>query len=132
MGALEIEQVHKRFGKTVALTDVTFDVGDGELVVIVGPSGCGKTTLLRIVAGLDQMTSGEVRLDGAPISNLASSRRDIAMVFQSYALYPHMTVERNIGYPLKQRRVPKPHARERVRPEAGMSAEHIARPRMPG
>jgi multiple sugar transport system ATP-binding protein len=115
MGALEIEQVHKRFGKTVALTDVTFDVGDGELVVIVGPSGCGKTTLLRIVAGLDQMTSGEVRLDGAPISNLASSRRDIAMVFQSYALYPHMTVERNIGYPLKQRRVPKPHARERVR-----------------
>ncbi|NDL55920.1 ABC transporter ATP-binding protein [Phytoactinopolyspora mesophila] len=115
MGALEIEQVHKRFGKTVALSDVTFDVGDGELVVIVGPSGCGKTTLLRIVAGLDQMTSGEVRLDGAPISNLASSRRDIAMVFQSYALYPHMTVERNIGYPLKQRRVPKTYARERVR-----------------
>src|SRR4051794_41722317 len=83
-------------------------------MVLVGPSGCGKSTLLRMIAGLEEVTEGQISIDGADVTELAPRRRDIAMVFQSYALYPHMSVRKNIGYGLKVRRTPKDEAKRRV------------------
>ena len=90
----------------VAIRDVHLEVADGEFLVLVGPSGCGKSTLLRMIAGLEEVTAGSLFIDGRDITDAQPRERDIAMVFQSYALYPHMTVRKNIGYPLKLAGVP--------------------------
>ncbi|MDP5308181.1 ABC transporter ATP-binding protein [Paracoccus spongiarum] len=102
MGALTLSQVTKSFGRTDVIKGVDLAVEDGEFCVFVGPSGCGKSTLLRMIAGLEDVSSGEVAIDGARINELAPARREIAMVFQSYALYPHLTVRDNMGLALKQ------------------------------
>ncbi|UXU74217.1 MULTISPECIES: ABC transporter ATP-binding protein [unclassified Paracoccus (in: a-proteobacteria)] len=102
MGALTLSQVTKSFGATDVIKGVDLQVDDGEFCVFVGPSGCGKSTLLRMIAGLEDVTSGDVRIDGARINDLAPAKREIAMVFQSYALYPHLTVRENMGLALRQ------------------------------
>ncbi|HET7738412.1 MAG TPA: sn-glycerol-3-phosphate ABC transporter ATP-binding protein UgpC [Tepidiformaceae bacterium] len=107
-------QVNKQFGDVHAVRDLTFDVDEGEFLVLVGPSGCGKTTALRMIAGLEDLTSGEIRIAGQPVNHVPPRDRDIAMVFQSYALYPHMTVFDNLAFGLKQRRTPKAEIEARV------------------
>ncbi len=102
MGSLKIENVKKSFGKVDVLKGIDLDVKDGEFVVFVGPSGCGKSTLLRVIAGLEDSTSGRVLIDGAEVSATPPAKRGIAMVFQTYALYPHLTVRDNMGLGLKQ------------------------------
>ena len=115
MARIEIDHVTKIFGNgVVAVNDVSLSIADGEFLVLVGPSGCGKSTLLRMLAGLEEVTDGAILIDGADVTDLAPRHRDIAMVFQSYALYPHMTVRENLGYGLKVRRAPKQESRERV------------------
>ncbi len=115
MASIEIDRVTKVYGNGFrAVDDVSLTVDDGEFMVLVGPSGCGKSTLLRMVAGLEEVTSGSVRIGGADVTELAPRHRDIAMVFQSYALYPHMTVRDNLGYGLKVRKAPKAEAQRRV------------------
>jgi ABC-type dipeptide/oligopeptide/nickel transport system ATPase component len=101
---VELERVRKTYGgRQAAVSDATFEVADGELVVLVGPSGCGKSTLLWIIAGLEAPSSGTVRIGGRVVNDVAPKDRDVAMVFQSYALYPHMTVAENLGFSLKLR-----------------------------
>ncbi|MDX2483158.1 MAG: ABC transporter ATP-binding protein [Pseudodonghicola sp.] len=102
---VELDRIEKTYGATTTLRAATLDVKPGEFMTLVGPSGCGKSTLLRIIAGLLPQTSGEVRIDGTSIDHLAPRERDIAMVFQSYALYPHMSVAENVATPLKVRRL---------------------------
>ncbi len=101
MAEISFDRVTKRFGDVVAVDDVTLDIPDGEFVVLLGPSGCGKSTLLRLIAGLETPDEGTVAIDGAIVNDVEPNKRDVAMVFQSYALYPHMTVRRNIGFSLK-------------------------------
>ena len=115
MASITIEGVTKIFGKTPALKDVSLDVRDGEFMVLLGPSGCGKTTLLRCVAGLEQVNAGHIRIGDRDVTNLAPRDRNIAMVFQSYAVFPHMTVGSNIGFGLRMKRRPKPEIETRVR-----------------
>jgi multiple sugar transport system ATP-binding protein len=103
---LEIERITKRFGAREAVSDVSLTANDGEFVVLLGPSGCGKSTLLRMIAGLETPDHGAIRLAGNDITQREARDRDIAMVFQSYALYPHMTIAQNIGYPLRVRKTP--------------------------
>jgi multiple sugar transport system ATP-binding protein len=103
---LEIQSVTKYFGRKEAVSDMTFTADTSEFVVLLGPSGCGKSTLLRMIAGLEMPDSGTIRLAGTDITRKEARDRDIAMVFQSYALYPHMTIAANIGYPLKVRKRP--------------------------
>ena len=105
---MSLSGVAKRFGRTEVLHDVNLEVADGELVVLVGPSGCGKSTLLRLIAGLEPISEGELRIGGRRVNELPPRRRDVAMVFQSYALYPHMSVARNVGFPLEIARRPSP------------------------
>jgi len=105
MAGVTIREVEKSFGQTPVLKGVSLDIEDGEFIVLVGPSGCGKSTLLRIIAGLEQQNSGSIQIAGEPVDKLHPSLRDIAMVFQSYALYPHLSVEKNIGVPLRMRRL---------------------------
>ena len=107
MGELVLENVGKKFGEVTAVKDVSLNIHDGEFVVFLGPSGCGKTTTLRMIAGLEEITSGSIYLDGRLLNDVLPGERDIAMVFQNYALYPHMTVFKNIAFPLKAQRVPK-------------------------
>src|SRR5689334_2149738 len=114
MAAVEIRGVRKSFGSTEVLHGVDVHVEDGAFVVLVGPSGCGKSTLLRMIAGLEEITAGEISIGGRVVNNLPPKDRDIAMVFQSYALYPHMTVEQNMGFSLKLQRVPKEETQKRV------------------
>jgi multiple sugar transport system ATP-binding protein len=115
VAAIEIDAVSKVFGEEVrAVDDVTLTVADGEFLVLVGPSGCGKSTLLRLIAGLEEVTGGTIRIGGEDVTGFAPRRRDLAMVFQSYALYPHMTVRQNLAYGLKVRRTPKPLIAKRV------------------
>jgi sn-glycerol 3-phosphate transport system ATP-binding protein len=115
MASLAFSNVAKSYdGKTFVLQGIDAEVADGEFVVIVGPSGCGKTTLLRMVAGLESVTRGEIRIGGRVINDLEPKDRDIAMVFQNYALYPHMTVYDNMAYGLRIRGMPKADIRKRV------------------
>jgi multiple sugar transport system ATP-binding protein len=116
-----LDGVRKEFaGGTVAVDDVTLDIRDGEFLVLVGPSGCGKTTLLRMIAGLEEVTGGRILIGGRDVTDLAPRHRDVAMVFQSYALYPQMTVRENLGYGLKVRRTPKREVARRVDEVAAM------------
>jgi multiple sugar transport system ATP-binding protein len=110
-----LDGVTKVFGSdVVAVDDVSLEIGDGEFMVLVGPSGCGKSTILRLLAGLEDVTAGEIFIEDRQVTDLPPKQRDIAMVFQNYALYPHMTVEQNIGFGLKLRHTPKDQARARV------------------
>jgi ABC-type sugar transport system ATPase subunit len=109
------EDVTKRFeGGTVAVDDLDLEIPDGELAVLVGPSGCGKSTALRMVAGLDDPTAGRILIGDRDVGGISPAARDVAMVFQSYALYPHMTVERNLAFPLQRRRMPRDQVKRRV------------------
>ena len=101
MGSIQLQHVNKSFGAHAVIPDASLTIEDGEFVVFVGPSGCGKSTLLRLIAGLEDTTSGEILLDGRDMTAAPPAKRELAMVFQSYALYPHMTVAQNIGFPLK-------------------------------
>lgn len=112
--AARFVELAKRYGAAVALHGFTLSVEAGELVVVVGPSGCGKSTLLRLVAGLEEPSSGEVHVGGRRVDRLPPQDRDVAMVFQSYALYPHMTVRGNIEFPLRMRGAPRAERRRRV------------------
>jgi multiple sugar transport system ATP-binding protein len=115
MASIDFTNVSKRFGEdVVAVDDFTLTVEDGEFLILVGPSGCGKTTLLRMVAGLEEITGGEIRIGEQRVNDLPPTDRDVAMVFQNYALYPHMTVYDNLVFPLRQKKVPKERARQRV------------------
>ena len=118
MATIGLENVTKRYGKTEVIHGVDVEITDGELIVIVGPSGCGKSTLLRMVAGLETVSGGEIRIDGTRVNETEPKDRDIAMVFQTYALYPHMSVFDNMAYGLKIAKVPKAEIRSRVE-EAG-------------
>ena len=115
MAAVSFDDVTKQFGSsTVAVDRLTLDVNEGEFLILVGPSGCGKTTALRMVAGLEQVTSGQIAIDGRVVNDVVPTERDIAMVFQNYALYPHMSVFDNIAFPLRQQKVKKVATREWV------------------
>jgi multiple sugar transport system ATP-binding protein len=114
MASVEIRKVDKFFGSTHILHGVEIDIPDGEFVVLVGPSGCGKSTLLRMVAGLEEITKGEIAIGGRVVNQVPPKDRDIAMVFQNYALYPHMTVRQNMGFSLKLARAPQQTIEERV------------------
>jgi multiple sugar transport system ATP-binding protein len=107
MGALSVRNVKKSYGAIDVLKGIHIDVDSGEFLILVGPSGCGKSTLLNMIAGLDSITSGEIYIDGRLVNHLSPKDRDIAMVFQSYALYPSMTVRKNISFGLEMRRVPQ-------------------------
>src|SRR5882762_7798885 len=104
MATVAFRNVKKSFGSTQVVHGVSIDIVDGEFVVLVGPSGCGKSTLLRMLAGLEEISGGEILIDGRVVNDLESKDRDIAMVFQSYALYPHMTVRENMGFSLRLRK----------------------------
>jgi multiple sugar transport system ATP-binding protein len=127
MARVVLDKVSKVFpGGTVAIDDVTLDIADGEFVVLVGPSGCGKSTLLRMVAGLEETTSGTISIDDEIVNNLPPKARDIAMVFQNYALYPHMTVAENLSFSLRIAHVHKAEIAERVAETARvLGLEHL-------
>ena len=114
MAAIRIENLAKTFGKTTALKDIDLEVRNGEFLVLLGPSGCGKTTLLRCIAGLETVDSGRIAIGDRDVTDLAPRHRNIAMVFQSYAVFPHMTVRSNIGFGLRMKKVPKPQIERRV------------------
>jgi multiple sugar transport system ATP-binding protein len=118
MASITFEHLTKRFDDSVAVDDLNIEVPDGELLVLVGPSGCGKTTALRMLAGLEDITSGRVLIGDEVVNNVAPGRRDVAMVFQSYALYPHMTVYDNLAFSLRNRRLPKSEIQRRVKDAA--------------
>lgn len=114
MAEVSFRNIYKSFGKVKVIEGVSLDVADGEFVVIVGPSGCGKSTMLRMLAGLESVTSGEIRIGDRVVNDLSPKDRDIAMVFQNYALYPHMTVHDNMAYGLKIQHLPKAEIEARV------------------
>ncbi|MEP7281713.1 MAG: sn-glycerol-3-phosphate ABC transporter ATP-binding protein UgpC [Rubrivivax sp.] len=116
MATVTFRQIEKAYGKVKVIHGIEFGIEDGEFVVLVGPSGCGKSTLLRMLAGLEDITAGEILIDGTVVNDLPSKDRDIAMVFQSYALYPHMTVRENLGFSLRLRKA-----------DAGTTAERVDR-----
>src|ERR671936_2135610 len=121
VSGIVLDRVSKIFGGDVAaVDDVSLEIRSGEFLVLVGPSGCGKSTLLRLIAGLEDVTAGAILIDDRDVTDLPPRARDIAMVFQTYALYPHMTVRDNLGYGLKVRRTAKREARERVERVARM------------
>ena len=132
MADVSFEHVTKEFDDgVVALQDLCLEVGDGEFMILVGPSGCGKSTTLRLVAGLEKSTSGRIAIGGRAVNHVSPRDRDVAMVFQNYALYPHMTVFKNLAFGLKQRRVPRGEMRYVKSPvSSGMPipSTHAARP----
>ncbi|MCD6167835.1 MAG: ABC transporter ATP-binding protein [Caldisericia bacterium] len=120
MARVILRNVTKRFGKVVAVDNINLSLKDGEFVVLLGPSGCGKTTTLRLIAGLEEVTSGEIYIGDRVVNDLAPKDRNVAMVFQSYALYPHMSVFENIAFSLRLKHVPKDEIEKRVRRVAEM------------
>ena len=118
MSEIKLENLKKSFGKTDVIHDLSIDVKDGELIVIVGPSGCGKSTLLRMVAGLEDANQGNIIIDGKNVNELEPMERNIAMVFQNYALYPHMSVFGNMAYGLKIAKISKDEINSRVKKAA--------------
>ena len=117
---IEFRNVTKTFDGTCVVDDLSLEVRDGEFIVLLGPSGCGKTTTLRMLAGLESVTSGDILIDGERVNDIPTQHRDLAMVFQSYALYPHMTIAENIGYPLRVRKLDKAERASRVHRVAAM------------
>jgi len=120
MASVSLTSVAKSYGHVDVIRDVDLAIADGEFVVFVGPSGCGKSTLLRLIAGLVPVTSGDIRIDGEVMTDVPASERGIAIVFQSYALYPHMTVARNIGFALETAGLGRAAIREKVERIAAM------------
>src|SRR6266478_6739619 len=114
MASLKLKNIVKQFGQIQVIHGISLEIEDGEFVVFVGPSGCGKTTLLRVIAGLEEMTEGEVWIGNRKVNNEDPASRGVAMVFQSYALYPHMNVEENMGFGLRMAKRPKHEIKERV------------------
>jgi multiple sugar transport system ATP-binding protein len=115
MASLSLEKVNKTFvGAVEVIRDANLEVRDGEFVVFVGPSGCGKSTLLRLIAGLEEASAGDIRIDGTSVARTPAADRGVAMVFQSYALYPHMTVRENLSFRLENMRMKKAQVAERV------------------
>ena len=114
MGAIQLKNVTKKFGDQMVIEDLNLSIEDGSFTVLVGPSGCGKSTTLRMITGLDEPTSGDIYIDGKKINDLTPGKRDIAMVFQNYALYPTMTVRENIEFGLENKKVPKEERKKRV------------------
>src|SRR5579872_1176704 len=115
MASVDVVNVRKSYGSVEVIHGVSANIADGEFVILVGPSGCGKSTLLRMIAGLESITAGDIRIGERVVNNLAPKDRDIAMVFQNYALYPHKTVAENMGFGLKLRRRSKSEIETRVR-----------------
>lgn len=115
MADVSLQDIRKSFGKSEVIHGISCDIADGEFIVILGPSGCGKSTVLRMIAGLEVATDGQISIDGKVVNQLEPAERDIAMVFQNYALYPHMTVYKNMAYGLKIRRMPKAEIERRVK-----------------
>ncbi|ANM14228.1 sugar ABC transporter ATP-binding protein [Rhizobium leguminosarum bv. trifolii] len=120
MAGVQFADVRKSFGVHPVIKGVDIDIADGEFVILVGPSGCGKSTLLRMLAGLENISGGEIKIGGRVVNTLPPKDRDIAMVFQNYALYPHMTVEQNMGFSLMLNKAPKAEAEKRVKYAAGI------------
>src|SRR5215813_11894098 len=114
MSAISLRGLTKRFGSVVAIDDLSLDVGDGELIALLGPSGCGKTTTLRSIAGFETPDAGEIYFGERRVDDLLPERRRIGMVFQNYALFPHMTVAENVAFGLEMRKTPAAVLRERV------------------
>ena len=126
MARLVLDQITREFGDFTATDRISLDIEHGDFLVLLGPSGCGKTTLLRMIAGLLEPTSGSIRVDDEDITALPARKRDLAMVFQSYALYPHLSVEKNLAFPLKMRRTPKAEIDARVRAAAeAVEIDHL-------
>ncbi len=120
MASVTYANVSKKFGDVIAVNNISFEVADKEFLVLVGPSGCGKTTALRLLAGLEEITSGDISIADRVVNDVAPKDRDIAMVFQSYALYPHLTVYDNLAFGLKLRKTPKAEIKTRVNEAAGI------------
>ncbi len=114
MGRIELKQVKKSFGDVTVIPPLDLEIEDGEFVVFVGPSGCGKSTLLRLIAGLEDTTDGNIEIDGSDATGLPPAKRGLAMVFQSYALYPHMSVRKNIAFPMRMAKLPKEEQDRRI------------------
>ena len=114
MGRIQLKQVQKKFGDVEVIPPLDLSIEDGEFVVFVGPSGCGKSTLLRLIAGLEDTTSGNIEIDGKDATALPPAKRGLAMVFQSYALYPHMSVRKNIAFPMKMAEMPEDEQKRRI------------------
>jgi multiple sugar transport system ATP-binding protein len=129
MARIELTNIQKRWGEVFGVRDVNIDIADQEFLVLLGPSGCGKTTTMRMIAGLEEPTEGEIRMDGEVMNDIDPRDRDVAMVFQGYALYPNMTIYENIRFPLRMRRVPKSEQDGLVREAAGLVelAEYLDR-----
>lgn len=132
MASVTLGSVQKSYGQTRVLCGVDLEIGDGEYMVLVGPSGCGKSTLLRSIAGLVDITGGSIHIGDRRVDGLSPRERDVAMVFQSYALYPHMTVRENLAFPLKIRKTPPSEAEAAIREVAGMLDLEGLLDRLPG
>src|ERR1700726_4002781 len=120
MAHVQFEHVYKNFNKVEVVHDINMDIADKEFLVLVGPSGCGKSTCLRMIAGLEDVSSGEIYIGDRVVNNVDPKDRDIAMVFQNYALYPHMTVYDNMAFGLKLRHFPKVEIKKRVEEAGGL------------
>ena len=127
MAGVTLKEIYKKYpGGVMAVSDFNLDIKDKEFIILVGPSGCGKSTTLRMIAGLEEITSGELCIDGKLVNDVAPKDRDIAMVFQNYALYPHMTVFDNMAFGLKLRKTPKEEIKRRVSEAARiLDIEHL-------
>ena len=129
MATVELRNLRKNFGSFVALEGLNLSIEDGEFLVLLGPSGCGKSTTMRLVAGLEDPSDGDILIGGSRVNEIPARDRDLAMVFQNYALYPHMTVGENISYPLKIARVPKAERLRRAKDAAAkVEMDHLLTP----